>query len=291
MRRKWIVYAVTFTKTGHRLDGVVRYVGQTQKPLIVRWRNHVAKATAGTRTALGACIRKYGPDSFVIEQLSTHDTRSAALAAEIAAISRLGTLTSDGRGGLNLTPGGDGVDFQSPAIKAKHRAAAAEANGRPHRRRQSRDQMRKTRAENKEVFVRVARENWSDPERRRRMLSGRDPAIIASVGRANAERHADPTFRERHREIARLGGLASRSAMVARNKDPAFIESQRLRLAAMRSSPEFKAKVRAGQMRRRAREAQERGDNDAARAYEARADALMQPSSEKTGDGSHNSRQ
>lgn len=286
MRRRWTIYTVTFFKAGHRLDGTVRYIGQTQKPLSVRWGNHVAKATAGAQTALGACIRKYGPDSFVIEALSMHDTRSAALAAEIAAISRLGTLTSDGRGGLNLTPGGDAVDFSNPAVRAKHKAAATDANRRPHRRTQSAGQMKKTRQAKAAIFSQTAKENWADPDIRHRMLDRRTHTAIAAIGRANAERHKDPVFREQHRKIARLGGLASRPATVARNKDPAFIEGQRARLAEIRSSPEFKAKVRAGQMRRRAREARERGDDDAARTYEARAATFMQPSSANTGDGS-----
>lgn len=288
MRRKWIVYTVTFFKAGHRLDGVVRYVGQTQRTIQARWKNHIAKATAGVPTALGACIRKYGPDHFVVAQLSEHDTQEAASAAEVAAIARLGTLASGRRGGLNLSRGGDAVDFDNPAIRAKHRAAVRAACNTPAARALSSERLRETRRKNPDVFAEASRSNWRDPELRQRMLANHDPAHIAAIGRANAERHADPNYRERHREIARLGGIASRRATILRNQDPTFISSQRARLAEIRSSPEFKVKVQLGQFRRRAREAREVGDEVKARLYDeriARLTTITQPRPEDIAGG------
>jgi group I intron endonuclease len=90
------VYLVRCSATGKL------YVGQTIRPLAVRFRQH-GRLWRGKTSALGAAIRRYGPASFTIELLEECASREALDAAEAAWIDRLDCLAPKG---YSLRPGG-----------------------------------------------------------------------------------------------------------------------------------------------------------------------------------------
>ena len=63
-----IVYKVT-----NRINGKV-YVGQTTRPLIVRWRQHTAPSVTKC-LALHRAIMKYGRENFTVEQIDVASNR------------------------------------------------------------------------------------------------------------------------------------------------------------------------------------------------------------------------
>lgn len=83
------------------------YIGITSKRFEARWAKHLEHA-AGKRTAgaLYAALRKYGPESFTHEVLTTSASWNELCELERATIQRLGTLAPNG---YNITTGGEGV--------------------------------------------------------------------------------------------------------------------------------------------------------------------------------------
>lgn len=75
-----VVYLITNVVNGKR------YVGLTRYPLAKRWGEHKACAAAGKRTTLYRAIRKYGPESFSLEQIASCLSLKSATAVERAVI-------------------------------------------------------------------------------------------------------------------------------------------------------------------------------------------------------------
>jgi group I intron endonuclease len=116
-----IVYVITNVKNRKR------YVGITTKGLAQRWYEHCWLATAGGKQALYRAMRKYGMDSFLIEQVDVAQTLEELFEKERQYILQLGTYTKTGHG-YNMTLGGDGVfgfEFSEETKVAMAEAAAA----------------------------------------------------------------------------------------------------------------------------------------------------------------------
>jgi len=89
----------------NRVNGK-KYVGITSVSIKRRWQAHVQGASAGEKRALCAAIRKYGKESFQIEEAGSADSWDSLCEKERELIASLKTL---GPGGYNQTAGGDGV--------------------------------------------------------------------------------------------------------------------------------------------------------------------------------------
>lgn len=97
------------------------YVGQTTLGTRRRFREHMT-ITARKACALGAAIRKYGRESFRVEELEQCASRQDLDAAEVRWISACGTLTP---GGYNIAEGGSASRL-SAETRAKISARASE---------------------------------------------------------------------------------------------------------------------------------------------------------------------
>lgn len=102
----WHVYLMTNQVNGKK------YVGITTKSLEARVQEHVNDAYSGSPYALHAAIRKYGPENFTIQLLTTAKGLSKARELETGYILTYDTYAS-GRGtrnGYNMSFGGEDPD-------------------------------------------------------------------------------------------------------------------------------------------------------------------------------------
>jgi group I intron endonuclease len=82
-----------------------KYVGYTKYDYIYRYRQHISAAKRGSKKILCKAMRKYGFDNFEIRLISTaRDLKMAKLWEERLVFA----LNTFGKGGYNLTKGGDG---------------------------------------------------------------------------------------------------------------------------------------------------------------------------------------
>ena len=108
-----IVYKIT-----NRIDGKV-YIGQTIKPLAVRWKRHCNPANDNC-VAIHRAIKKYGKENFTIEQIDVACTRDELDAKEQYWIKFYDSMNSDK--GYNLKSGGTHCMF-SESTRQKLRNA------------------------------------------------------------------------------------------------------------------------------------------------------------------------
>jgi group I intron endonuclease len=94
------VYCIENLETGKK------YVGQTTRDLIERWREHCGNSGTSVSPKLKNAIKKYGKDCFCVESLWEGECSQAELdTKEIEFIESLKTLHPNG---YNLTKGGSG---------------------------------------------------------------------------------------------------------------------------------------------------------------------------------------
>jgi group I intron endonuclease len=98
--RSGLIYLITNTVNQRE------YIGKTTSGLQERWSEHKRAAKKGSKTAIHAAIRKYGPDAFTVDTIADNIPSDWLDAVEIAFISAAKTFGTDH--GYNLTPGGDG---------------------------------------------------------------------------------------------------------------------------------------------------------------------------------------
>lgn len=98
--RDYVIYLVTNTVNGKK------YVGQTCKTLEERWSLHCWNAERNTGIYFASAIKKYGPESFLVEQLCL--TKGRALANKIESFYIRHFDSMDREKGYNCTSGGDG---------------------------------------------------------------------------------------------------------------------------------------------------------------------------------------
>ena len=97
---KGIVYCIENLETGKK------YIGQTTRELVERWREHCGNSGTSVSPKLKNSIKKYGKDCFSVEPVWQGECYQAELdLKEIEFIENLGTLHPNG---YNLTKGGSG---------------------------------------------------------------------------------------------------------------------------------------------------------------------------------------
>lgn len=100
-----VIYALWDANT----PGEIRYVGQTREGIAVRFGNHKAQATHGTKSYVYNWIRNIGIDRLRVSILSSHDDASELNGAEIYWIDRMREigmpLTNTGNGGSSCWTG------------------------------------------------------------------------------------------------------------------------------------------------------------------------------------------
>lgn len=107
-----LIYLVT-----NRINGKI-YVGQTTYSIKVRWKHHVLQATRSkAKMLLYSAIRKYGPESFFIEEIDQAESREELNKLEIYHIKRLNAAVSEI--GYNISPGGIGSGPHLQSVKDK----------------------------------------------------------------------------------------------------------------------------------------------------------------------------
>lgn len=126
-----IIYLVTNLVNGKT------YVGQTRQPILSRWSQHVYEAREGSSYFLHQAIRKYGKDSFKIEELYRADSQKELNEKERHFIQVYHSFCADS--GYNQTMGGDGwsgneasrrklsVSMTGRIFSAEHRRKLSEA--------------------------------------------------------------------------------------------------------------------------------------------------------------------
>jgi group I intron endonuclease len=182
----YIIYKITCTVTG------MQYVGMTRRPLMVRWKCHVARSKVpsyqGKNYHLANALTKYGASAFTVECVDTAATKQEAIAKEIALIAKFNTLTPNG---YNHTTGGEcgsGAQMQishtkqaeamralwaDPAYKERV-SAALRASQTPEMiaRRGAAIKAARNTEESKRKTAEQAHRQWSTPEGRMIMLKG-----------------------------------------------------------------------------------------------------------------------
>ena len=81
------------------------YIGQTTRPFKERWRQHLTKTNEGGFAIHGA-LRKYGPENFIVQELSKATTKEQLDNLEKVWIILLQSATPEY--GYNMTWGGEG---------------------------------------------------------------------------------------------------------------------------------------------------------------------------------------
>jgi len=118
-----LVYLVT-----NKINGK-QYVGQTSRPLEVRWKGHQCPTNSQRNSCLYFAIQKYGINSFDVETLVVVETKSEADFYERRLITILGTKVPYG---YNVTDGGEGSSGYKHSDEAKKAISnAALGNKRP----------------------------------------------------------------------------------------------------------------------------------------------------------------
>lgn len=132
------IYCVTNLINGKRYIGQSRYLPQE------RFKGHCSDSnTRPNRRGLARAIKKYGPESFVVEQLCSVCTQNEANSLEKYLILKFDCISN----GYNMLPGG----------------AGARKIGNPHTKS----------PEWKQKISEIRKQKWADPISRQKMLSGR----------------------------------------------------------------------------------------------------------------------
>jgi group I intron endonuclease len=92
------VYLITNKVNGKQ------YIGQTVRPLHLRWNSHTYAAREGAKFALPLAILKYGASFFTMESLHVCESQEEMDFVECFYIALLDTMAPNG---YNLTPGGE----------------------------------------------------------------------------------------------------------------------------------------------------------------------------------------
>lgn len=91
------------------------YIGQTRRPLAVRFAQH-ANASRAKTSAISCAIRRYGQDAFTVEVLAECEDQDALNAAEAHFVQALNTMSPNG---YNIRSGGGPQTPLSPESRRK----------------------------------------------------------------------------------------------------------------------------------------------------------------------------
>ena len=92
-----------------KLNGIPKYVGFTTQKIKNRWYQHCYNSLKGSNSILHNAIRKYGPESFTIEEIYSDDDAKILLNEKEEQFIRLYNTHKDYGDGYNMTFGGDGL--------------------------------------------------------------------------------------------------------------------------------------------------------------------------------------
>jgi len=158
------------------------YVGQTCQSLERRWGLHLKAARGKSRFPIHCAIRKYGSKVFTIVEIDRATSRKELNALEARYITEYNSMIPSG---YNRTAGGAGFGGQhTDESRAKMRLAhAGVPTGRSHwkgkelsietrlKMGQTRKGKKHTAKHNKSIAT-AARNQWTDPVKRERLLAG-----------------------------------------------------------------------------------------------------------------------
>lgn len=165
-----------------------------------RFKSHVANARCGTKGLLADAIRNYGPERFVVEELS-YVPWSDLQQAEIDAIAHHNTMWPNG---LNATEGGNGATKLIPASEVARRKRMKSTMATKAYKKKQREIQRAVWTD-KFCAARSAsiKKMWEDPDyRARQMISRVRPRkpqkelhLVLNAGAVNKRKWDDPQFR------------------------------------------------------------------------------------------------
>lgn len=193
------------------------YIGQTCKPVKVRYRQHVLAARSGHQYPVYRWMRKLASEGVTpsLCVFRTCGTKAEANAAEVEAIA---VAREGGVGLLNITAGGGGVvgiprdicaakmraKWADPEYKARVGAAISATYSTPRKRAEqsARGKESNARPEVKAKVDAARRRAWDDPEARSRRVASMRATLAtpeAKVQRSAeaARRWADPEYKAR----------------------------------------------------------------------------------------------
>jgi group I intron endonuclease len=120
-----IVYVATHITNGKA------YIGQTTLPLQTRWRLHISAAKNGSKSYFHSALRKYGPESFSLQELAHGGSQEELNALETHYIQQYETRLR----GYNLAAGGQSINHKKMAdakrgrkLSETHRRKLSEAH-------------------------------------------------------------------------------------------------------------------------------------------------------------------
>ncbi len=236
---QFIAYKITHVESGKA------YIGITTKPLLRRWRQHIAQLPH-RRTALGAAIRKYGEAAFDLSVVASAFDRPSLMDIERALIVQERTLSPHG---YNLTSGGEGVVGVADEVRKR----LSDANrGKP----KSAEHRAKIKAYSPQRLTPEVRKKISD-KLRGRPNGWMPPPHVLAAGKARFEAMRGRTLSVEHKAaISRAHTGLKRDPSVGRKIAASKIGKPR--------SAETRAKVSVGRLAyfaaKRAAESAEQGE-------------------------------
>jgi group I intron endonuclease len=108
------IYLITNTINGKF------YIGQTRRNLSQRWEHHKSNASTNRSYPLSRAIRKYGPDSFSIQEIGIAESKDDANFLETFGIVFSKHLFPDDV--YNATNGGDGRSSFHPSAESREKS-------------------------------------------------------------------------------------------------------------------------------------------------------------------------
>lgn len=128
------------------------YIGQTSKTIECRWNSHVRHANSNSPYVIHSAIRKYGTDSFEIEEIDNAENQEEINAKEVYWI--LEYKSNNPNFGYNMTFGGEGPNgFKHSEYSKLKMSVAHSAQSEETRRKISQSMMGKKRP--KEVVDKI----------------------------------------------------------------------------------------------------------------------------------------
>jgi group I intron endonuclease len=215
-----------------------QYVGCTLWSVQRRWKRHLTMAKTGSQQLIHKAIRKYGGDGFFVETLEyVSGTKSDLLVAEKRHVQLRNSLVPNG---YNLTPGGSGVDHNTPEFRKVYLEAMAKVHSDP---------------EWQEAVADANRKKSQDPKFQETMLAAMhkmhaDPEYIQIRAEAARKMAENPEWQMAHAERNRQKSLdpewqeAHGSAMRERAKDPEWRRKNAAAMKKLAKDPSWLAKVR-----------------------------------------------
>lgn len=168
-----------------------RYVGVTRFAVEHRWRQHVDRARAGIKTRLGAALRKYGAEHFIVHVVASCLSIEAASEVERAVIKQVAPEYNQTNGG-EITAGRrvppDVVAKVAAANRGKKRSAEANAKNSAQAKKRWRDN-----PEWRQAVMAAAAKGRANCDQSKR---------IAAVRAANTGRRMSDDAREKIRQAA-----------------------------------------------------------------------------------------